>query len=459
MTSHWQPLSQSLLRKIPPVISGWMTESYILTKHLKMVGNWNMQLIQNWQQDDTTETWQRHIVHHLDQKPLIYAEVSMPNETHRAYEKQFGELGQKPLGETLLYHNDAVTRGPFEFMQLTETDLLFQNAFLYLKNKNLWARRSTFYWKNHPLTIVEIFVTDMPPFKPRSLGDRLMSNVRARFTDYCHLIRLHRPIPILLMLWPTLWGLWIASNGIPTLKYLLIFIAGVVIMRSAGDVFNDLADRNFDGFIERTKMRPLATGRISVKAALIFACILCLLAFGLVLLLNKLCILLAFIGLAIAIAYPFMKRITHFPQVVLGVAYNWGIVMAFAAVQNHIPWQAWYLLGVTVIWTVAYDTMYALADKKDDLKQGIKSTAVIFGNHTHFWIGFLQALTFIGLLTFGLLQHLHWAFYLCLILTLPFFIYQHTLLPDYQIKRCIAAFNNNHWIGLLILIGLALSLA
>ncbi|MCX7124122.1 MAG: 4-hydroxybenzoate octaprenyltransferase [Gammaproteobacteria bacterium] len=285
-----------------------------------------------------------------------------------------------------------------------------------------------------------------------------MSNFRARFTDYCHLIRLHRPIPILLMLWPTLWGLWIASSGIPAWKYLVIFIAGVIVMRSAGDIFNDLADRKLDGFIERTQMRPLATGRISVKAALAFAFILCLIALGLVLMLNTLCLILAFVGLALAIAYPFMKRIIHFPQVVLGIAYNWGIVMAFAAVQNHTPWQAWYLLAIAVIWTVAYDTMYALADKKDDLKTGIKSTAVLFGNHYHAWIATLQAITWIGLLAFGLLQHFHWIFYLCLMLTLPFFIYQHTLLPEHQIKRCIQAFNNNQWIGLLITIGIAFSL-
>ncbi len=407
-----------------------------------MVGAWKLEVTQPWTWNANTQEWTRQIMHYLNGKPVIRAEVILPKVTYEKYQQQFGELGNKPLGETLLYHNDAITRSPFEFK--TE--------------ENIWSRRSTFYWREHPLTITETFITDLPTFKPRSLGDRLMSNFRARFTDYCHLIRLHRPIPILLMLWPTLWGLWIASGGIPAWKYLVIFIAGVIVMRSAGDIFNDLADRKLDGFIERTQMRPLATGRISVKAALGFAFILCLIALGLVLMLNTLCLILAFVGLALAIAYPFMKRITHFPQVVLGIAYNWGIVMAFAAVQNHIPWQGWYLLVIAVIWTVAYDTMYALADKKDDLKTGIKSTAVFFGNYYHAWIATLQALTWIGLLVLGLLQHFHWIFYLCLMLTLPFFIYQHTLLPEHQIKRCIQAFNNNQWIGLLITIGIAFSL-
>jgi len=213
-----------------------------------------------------------------------------------------------------------------------------------------------------------------------------------KYMAYIRLARLDKPIGIYLVLWPTLWALWLAAQGLPSLDVLAIFIVGGVLMRSAGCVINDFADRKIDGEVERTTHRPLATGELSVKNALVFFCILCSLSFILVLQTNELTIYLSFGALALASIYPFMKRYTYLPQVVLGAAFACSVPMAYAAQTNELPKIVWLIYTATVIWTVAYDTMYAMVDREDDIKIGMKSTAILFGKADRAIIAFLQLL-------------------------------------------------------------------
>lgn len=217
-----------------------------------------------------------------------------------------------------------------------------------------------------------------------------LARLHPRAWDFVQLVRLDRPIGIYLLLWPTLWSLWIAADGVPELKNLLIFVLGVILMRAAGCVINDFADRNFDGHVARTKARPLATGKISVREAWITFAVLVALSFGLVLLTNATTVWLSFGAVAVASLYPFMKRYTYYPQVVLGAAYSWGILMAFTAERGELPASAWLLFLANVLWTVAYDSYYAMTDREDDLKIGIKSTAILFGDADRLIIGSLQ---------------------------------------------------------------------
>lgn len=279
----------------------------------------------------------------------------------------------------------------------------------------------------------------------------------ARVTDFIQLMRLNRPIGTWLLMWPTLWALWVAADGVPGRTTLLIFIAGVYVMRAAGCVVNDYADRHVDGYVKRTKHRPLATGRISETEAQLLFVGLVAIAFILVLLTNWFTVLLSLGGVILAIAYPFMKRYTHFPQVVLGAAFSWAIPMAFGAVLGHVPLEAWLLFGANVLWTVAYDTQYAMVDRDDDVKIGIKSTAVLFGTADRAIIGLLQ------LATLGLLAWVGWQvglggfFWLGLIAMAATFIHQQRLIRHRERDACFQAFLNNHWSGLLVFAGIALS--
>jgi 4-hydroxybenzoate polyprenyltransferase len=274
----------------------------------------------------------------------------------------------------------------------------------------------------------------------------------SRIQPFIHLLRLHKPLPILLLLWPTYWALWIASSGTPSLKVLIIFTLGVLLMRSVGCIFNDMADHKFDRFVERTKARPLAAGQISLKQALSIAVVLSLIAFGLVCLLNPYAIALSFVAMALAGIYPFAKRFTYWPQAVLGLAFNWGIVMAFAAVQNHVPLIAWYLLLIAEFWTLAYDTIYALADRNDDLAIGVKSTAVLFGRYAELMIGIFQILVVVNLSFLGWVLHFNILFYMSVLLSAALLAYQHILIRPKQ--AFIKAFSNNHWVGFLMWIGI-----
>ncbi len=281
-----------------------------------------------------------------------------------------------------------------------------------------------------------------------------MLTIKQRIPDFIALMRLDRPIGILLLLWPTLWALWIAGEGAPSVKNVLIFTLGVIVMRTAGCVINDFADRNLDAHISRTQNRPLATGKITSKEALALFIALGLIALALVLFLNVLTIYLSFVALALAITYPFMKRYTYMPQVVLGAAFSCAIPMAFAAEQNQLPAIAWLIYTANLIWTVAYDTQYAMVDRQDDIKIGIKSTAILFGNGDRIAIGLLQGITIISLILIGRQLHFTWPWHVGLLLASGLFIYQQWLTKAQQPEDCFKAFLNNNWVGLVIFAGL-----
>ena len=267
----------------------------------------------------------------------------------------------------------------------------------------------------------------------------------------------NKPIGIFLLLWPTLWALWLASAGQPQMFIVGIFIVGVILMRSAGCIINDIADRNFDGHVERTRNRPLAAGKISVKTALVLFFILIICAFVCVLQLNRFTILLSFVGAALAVIYPFMKRFTHLPQVGLGFAFAWGVPMAFAAETSAIAPDAWLLFSAAVLWPILYDTLYAMADREDDIKIGVKSTAILFGEWDRAIVGILQILFLCVLAAVGYYFNLQSIYFLSLFIAAGFFIYQQFLIKNRDRKKCFQAFLNNHWVGLIIFVGIAAS--
>lgn len=280
----------------------------------------------------------------------------------------------------------------------------------------------------------------------------------ARVPDFLHLMRLDRPIGTWLLMWPTLWALWVASAGLPERYLLLIFVAGVYLMRAAGCVINDYADRHIDGHVKRTRQRPLATGRISEQEAKGLFIGLVAASFVLVLFTNLFTVMLSLGGVLLAFIYPFMKRYTHLPQLFLGAAFSWAIPMAFGAVLGQVPLEAWLLFAANVTWTVAYDTQYAIVDRDDDLKIGVKSTAVLFGRADRIMIGLLQLIT-LGLLGWaGLRLELASFFWLGLAGMAATFIYQQWLIRTRERDLCFQAFLNNHWSGLLVFAGIALSL-
>lgn len=278
----------------------------------------------------------------------------------------------------------------------------------------------------------------------------------ANLKHYAELIRLNRPIGTYLLLWPTLWGLWFSAQGIPDLKILIIFILGVVLMRSAGCAINDYADRDIDLLVARTKDRPLASGKISSKEVLSVFGVLVLISFFLVLQLNTNTILLSIVAVILAISYPFMKRYHHFPQVHLGAAFAWAIPMAYTAINNNAPpLDAWLLFIATLLWTTAYDTQYGMVDREDDLKIGVKSTAILFGEYDNLIIGILHLLTLIILTIVGMMNDLGFIFYLSVLIASGFAIHQQFLTKAKEPQKCLQAFLNNNWFGMVIFIGIA----
>lgn len=277
-----------------------------------------------------------------------------------------------------------------------------------------------------------------------------------RIPDFIQLMRLDKPIGIFLLLWPTLWALWIAGEGKPSIKISLIFLAGVVLMRSAGCVINDFADRKIDGHVERTKNRPIATGRILPLEALLLCAVLLLMAFILVLFTNLFTILLSVGAALLAGSYPFMKRYTYFPQVVLGAAFAWAIPMSFAAHLNTLPSHVWLIYTATLLWTMAYDTLYAMVDRDDDIRIGVKSTAILFGDADKLIIGMLQISTLLCLILLGVQLKFGWFYYSGLILAAALFGYQQFIVRERDKAQCFKAFLNNNWVGMVIFFGIAL---
>jgi len=282
----------------------------------------------------------------------------------------------------------------------------------------------------------------------------LMERLSAELPQLLAVARLDKPIGIYLLLWPTLWGLWIAAEGFPGWHLLIVFVIGTVLTRSAGCIINDIADRKFDRQVKRTSNRPLASGALDIKDAITFMAILLFFALVLVATTNIETILLAFAAAGVAGLYPFMKRVTYLPQVVLGVAFSFGIPMSFAAVSGEIPNFAWLLVVANVIWTVAYDTELAMVDRDDDVKLGIKSTAILFAEMDKLIIGILQLL-FLSIL---LLLHRHielsWYYDLGLVVAASLLVYQQYLIRHRDRDLCFSAFRNNHWVGLAVFIGI-----
>ncbi|WP_417660902.1 4-hydroxybenzoate octaprenyltransferase [Pseudomonas sp.] len=281
-----------------------------------------------------------------------------------------------------------------------------------------------------------------------------LNRLHPRCWDFIQLTRMDKPIGIYLLLWPTLWALWVAAEGVPSLKNLFIFVLGVILMRAAGCVINDYADRNFDGHVKRTKQRPLASGKITPREALVFFAVLVTLSFILVLFTNAATIWLSFGGVALAACYPFMKRYTFYPQVVLGAAFSWGMPMAFTAETGSVPPEAWLLYIANLLWTVAYDTYYAMADREDDLKIGVKSTAILFGEADRIIIITLQGLALLCLLMAAARFDLGIYFHLGLLGAAGCFAWEFWSTREREPMACFKAFLHNHWAGLAIFVGL-----
>lgn len=288
---------------------------------------------------------------------------------------------------------------------------------------------------------------------------QLCNRLHPRAWDFIQLMRWDRPIGIYLLLWPTLTALWIAGEGQPGIANLVIFTLGVFLMRSAGCVINDFADRNFDGHVQRTRERPMATGRVKPREGWLLFAVLVALSFGLVLLTNATTVWLSFGALAVASLYPFMKRYTYYPQVVLGAAYSWGILMCFTAERGSLPPEAWLLFVANVVWTVAYDTYYAMADREDDLKIGIKSTAILFGDADRVVILTLQCLALFCLLLAGARFELGLWFHAGLLVALGLYLWEFRQTRTRERLACFHAFLHNHWAGLSVLLGCMLDYA
>lgn len=282
-----------------------------------------------------------------------------------------------------------------------------------------------------------------------------MTHLKTKFNAYWLLMRADKPIGIYLLLWPTIWALLLAADGLPELPVLMVFVLGVVIMRSAGCVINDYADRHVDGSVERTVNRPLVNGLVTEKEALGLFFVLLFLAFMLVLTLNWQTIALSVVAAGLAALYPFMKRYTHLPQVVLGAAFSWAIPMAFMAINLAVPWWAWLLFISNLVWTVAYDTEYAMVDRDDDIRIGVKSTAILFGQFDKLIIGLLQMTTLLGLTALAYLVDLTWPFYLSIAVSSLLFVYQQQLIRVREKTNCFKAFLNNHYVGMALTLGLA----
>ncbi|WP_239022576.1 4-hydroxybenzoate octaprenyltransferase [Candidatus Profftia lariciata] len=270
-------------------------------------------------------------------------------------------------------------------------------------------------------------------------------------------MRIDKPIGWMLLLWPTYWALWLASNKIPSIKFLTIFTLGAFLMRSAGCVINDYVDRSIDGYVTRTANRPLPSRIITEKESKILFVILILISFRVVLMLNTMTIVLSFVGLSIAWIYPFMKQLINFPQVILGIAFSWSIPMVYSAVIEILPLSCWLLFLANIVWTIAYDTQYAIIDRNDDLNIGIKSTAILFGRFDILIIGLLQLIMLLLMLWVGYLNHLKIAYYCSIILAGILFLYQQKLLKQRKGILCFKAFLSNNYVGLILFIGIVLS--
>lgn len=286
-----------------------------------------------------------------------------------------------------------------------------------------------------------------------------ITDFRQKLPHFVALTRLNRPIGIYLLLWPMLWALWFAAKGVPRLDVLFIFVAGTVLTRSAGCAINDYADRDIDAHVHRTQNRPLATGALSGKEAMLCAGLLMLIAFGLVLFTNTLTIGLSVIAVALAVIYPFTKRFTQLPQVVLGAAFGFAVPMAFAAQINSVPALGWWLFLAAILWAVAYDTLYAMADRADDLKIGVKSSAILFGQYDLIVVATIQVSVLTMLAVIGWHEGRTILYFSGLFAASGFVVYQLWIAREREPARCVQAFLNNNWLGMTVFIALVIDYA
>ena len=280
------------------------------------------------------------------------------------------------------------------------------------------------------------------------------AKIRDKLRLYAQLTRFDRPIGAYLLLWPTLWALAIAGEGAPDRWVLFVFVAGVFLMRAAGCAINDFADREIDLHVERTRDRPLTSGKITAREALAVFTVLSLLSFALVLTLDRFTILLSFVGIVLAASYPFMKRYHYLPQVHLGAAFGWAVPMAYAAQTGSLPKMAWLLYSATIIWAVAYDTIYSMVDRDDDLRIGVKSTAILFGDFDRLMIGVFQLMFLLAMLLAGIDLEFSAVYYLALVAAALLLAYQQFLINDRVREHCFIAFLNNHWVGAIVFAGI-----
>ncbi|MFT7471986.1 MAG: 4-hydroxybenzoate polyprenyltransferase [Kiritimatiellia bacterium] len=298
----------------------------------------------------------------------------------------------------------------------------------------------------------------------RKIRARIVAQFRSRFPELytklpalAELTRANKPIGIYLLLWPTISALWIAEEGFPRFSLLFIFVVGTALMRSAGCCVNDFADHKIDGKVARTHRRPLATGSLTRKDAFFCFAVLSLISFGLVLMTNERTIILSFAAVALVAVYPFMKRFTHLPQLVLGIAFSWGTLMAFSAATGDVPQSAYLLFVANCLWTVAYDTQYAMVDREFDIEIGVKSTAILFGDADKVIIGSLQVMFILAMILAGRQFELGTVYYLSLVIASGFLTYQQYLIKDRLPGPCFESFLNNNWVGAVIFIGVLLS--
>lgn len=289
---------------------------------------------------------------------------------------------------------------------------------------------------------------------PQSTPAETAAPQLSKWRGFFELMRFDKPIGTFLLMAPTLWGLVLANRGYPSLNLLIIFVFGAIVMRAAGCIANDLADRNLDGHVERTRYRPLVTGAVSVREATSVLLVLLMMALSLALLTNRLTVLLSLLGALLAVVYPLMKRFTHLPQIVLGLAFSWSIPMAFSASLNALPDALWWLFLANLLWTVVYDTQYAMVDREDDLAIGIKSTAILFGRLDTRLIALMQLACIAAFWACGQAFGLGPAFYTSVCMVAALFIWHLYLIRDRDVAKCFTAFNQSKWIGLIVLLGL-----
>lgn len=369
--------------------------------------------------------------------PWLAGRTVVPESTLCGPELALQNLGKTPLGR-YLFTSSTLTR---DFIEIG-------------RDAELWGRRSRLRLSGKPLMLTELF------YLHRRCTERKIkmewSLTQNKLLAFHRLMRTDKPIGALLLLWPTLWALWWRPPG-SAIVIPAVFVAGVWLMRAAGCVVNDYADRKFDGHVKRTANRPLPSGAVTEKEARTLFVVLVLLAFLLVLTLNTMTILLSIAALALAWVYPFMKRYTHLPQVVLGAAFGWSIPMAFAAVSESVPLSCWLMFLANILWAVAYDTQYAMVDRDDDLKIGIKSTAILFGQNDKLIIGLLQVGVLVLMALVGWLNGLALGYYWSLLVAGALFVYQQKLIVNRERDACFKAFMNNNYVGLVLFLGLAMS--